>query len=87
MSDFGPNGMFDHLDDPTPPAFGDDLLPGVRSRGHQIRRQRQTAYAIGSACAVVVIAGASIGLVGTTSNGSQPPTATLATATARPTRI
>ncbi|HVY11142.1 MAG TPA: hypothetical protein VHB18_13450 [Mycobacteriales bacterium] len=69
----GPDGIFDNLDDPTPPVFGNELLPGVLSRGNQIRRQRRTTYGIASACAVVLVAGAAVGLAGGHSGGSRHP--------------
>jgi hypothetical protein len=72
MSPDGPGGLFDGLDDPTPPAFGDDLLPGVLRRGQQLRHQRRVAYTVGSACAAVLIAGTGIGLAGGSDNHGTP---------------
>lgn len=65
MSDLNPGGMFDGLDDPAPPAFGNDLLPGVVRRGQQLRHQRRIAYTVGSACAMVLVAGSAVGLAAT----------------------
>jgi hypothetical protein len=65
MSDLSPGGMFDRLDDPAPPAFGNDLLPGVMQRGQQLRHQRRMAYTVGSACAMVLVAGSAVGLAAT----------------------
>lgn len=70
MSDFGPDGLFDGLDDPTPPAFGGELLTGVMQRGQHLRNQRRMGYAVGSACVAVLIAGAGIGLAGGSGNST-----------------
>ncbi|MGN6472340.1 MAG: hypothetical protein ACTHK4_01670 [Mycobacteriales bacterium] len=75
MSDFfgpdmGPESMFGGLDDPTPPAFGNELLPGVVQRGQHIRRQRRIAYGIGSACAALMIAGGAVGIASVSGNSS-----------------
>lgn len=72
MSELGPGNMFDGLDDPTPPAFSNDLLPGVLQRGHRLRQQRRLAYAVGSACAGVLIAGTAVGLTASTNNNGRP---------------
>jgi len=72
MTDVDPTGMFDGLDDPTPPPFGNDLLPGVMQRGQHLRHQRRMAYTVGSACAVVLVAGGAVGVAGSGhDNGKQ----------------
>jgi hypothetical protein len=81
MSDFfgsgmEPEGVFRGLDDPTPPAFGSELLPGVVQRGQAIRRQRRVAYGIGSVCAVLMLVGGAVGIANV-GGGKSAPSPTL----------
>jgi hypothetical protein len=73
MSMDGPGGLFDNLDDPTPPAFGSDLLSGIVRRGHHIRQRRRMAYVVGSAGVAVVIAGTAVGLTAAGNGNSGEP--------------
>jgi hypothetical protein len=64
--------LFAHLDDPTPPLRGGEVLSAVVARGQLLRRQRRTAYGMGSATVAVIISGAAIVLAagGTAGGGS-----------------
>jgi hypothetical protein len=63
------DGIFGHLDDPTPPTYGGEALTHVMQRGQQIRRRRRTVYAASVTVVVVAIAGAAIGVAATGHNG------------------
>jgi hypothetical protein len=84
MTDVDPTGMFDGLDDRTPPPFGNDLLPGVMRRGQHLRHQRRMAYTVGSACAVVLIAGAAVGVAGSGHSDGKQITPLVHTSTPTP---
>lgn len=49
--------MFEHLDDPTPPAFSDRHRAGVAARVRRHRRQRRAALVSASVVPVLLIAG------------------------------
>ena len=51
------DGIFDHLDDPTPPLHGGDALTHVMQRGQQIRRRRRSIYSVEHRVVVIAVAG------------------------------
>jgi hypothetical protein len=63
------DGIFDHLDDPTPPPHG-DALTHVVQRGQQIRRRRRSIYSASTAFVIIAVAGTAIGVTrSSTANG------------------
>lgn len=82
--------MFDHLDDPQPPAVGDDTRLAVESRRARLARRRRIAYTT-AASVTLVAAGTGIALGATTGRGTAvriqtgPPTSVTAPTTLVPT--
>lgn len=61
-NDFGPSGIFDHLDDPGAPAPSQDTLAAVVHRGRRIRARRQGAIAMSGAAAITAAVIGGLGL-------------------------
>lgn len=67
--DFGPSGIFDHLDDPGAPAPNQDVLASVVHRGRRIRARRQGIIATSGAAAVAVAVIGGLGISHAVSSG------------------
>jgi hypothetical protein len=61
-NDFGPSGIFDHLDDPGAPAPSQDVLSAVVHRGRRIRARRQGTIAMSGAAAVTAAVFGGLGI-------------------------